>query len=791
MDHQETHTPEANLGSTFSPTSQSNENLSSTFSGASKPEANLSSTFSGTLKHDASLSSTFNGAPIGSFRTKKGTGDDDQDTSDVPERKSFRNAVKFTSASSSSPEWINSVSSDELNQKLEIIGDSRKAKTVGFVIEPKKGPLFHPAPASQNKPSALSTLTTKTAVDFIKKQIDLGDKPKNGPRSDPAMAPLLSIKTPRRMSIAQMAPVASSNGLELIMRSSRTTDEDDRMSRQLMEVKKEVYSVPDVAWKVFWKASTKKDKPINLGREKAVKVFKIPSLSAGTWKFEGWTTDKLSKLPIRSICVSLMLVGSNGMVIFSGEKLYITTTNEMYRYQFDVLENCEPATLEVSAVCPHLIKMPFKATVSQCVPVDEGDAPDIELFDPAKLTGVKKEKYEYACSGWSDIDAIGVSPLTYDHSRAIFEMSRPSKYRQKAEKSGMIRPFLLLVSMHPHRRIFWSKAIGIDVMNKRCFPNPHKEAWYIITKHKTGMKDRTTDAYGEKLNPFARTTNWYEVIYRVSYTVFVKRVVTEGMMKNTEVTKEIRKVIKECKKSYRTGMAGCSDPDQAPIIRMLEEAFMIAFMHKMKDRLLPEKQHAMERLVEESPESMELRNRLLEAGWRNSDLISFAVGIMLYKHPRGIIMEMIGYATSKKDSDALEYATIIFPLIFIFVSPIPYIPMAMLARSAIGYLLKPDPGALLPIVFGICIQRMWLSFAGLRVEDFYVLKGDQGSPTKGSVLPAQLSESMPETTILYPSQLSADKPSPLTVTAGGKVYPRPQGQAATPYRTDDGDPKQD
>jgi hypothetical protein len=43
----------------------------------------------------------------------------------------------------------------------------------------------------------------------------------------------------------------------------------------------------------------------------------------------------------------------------------------------------------------------------------------------------------------------------YDNSMALKELARDSEEKHLAWEHGLIRPFLLLVSMHPKRRAIW------------------------------------------------------------------------------------------------------------------------------------------------------------------------------------------------------------------------------------------------------------------------------------------------------------------------------------------------
>jgi len=123
--------------------------------------------------------------------------------------------------------------------------------------------------------------------------------------------------------------------------------------------------------------------------------------------------------------------------------------------------------------------------------------------------------------GWQSLD--GACAMEFDNSMGVAEMQRCSQYKIKAYKLGMIRPFLLLVSMHPRRRIAWANSLGINLVKKhakdhgkrKTFGDSHWEAHYILTAQRKGFIDRVSRTFREKLNPLARHLDWFQALHRV------------------------------------------------------------------------------------------------------------------------------------------------------------------------------------------------------------------------------------------------------------------------------------
>ena len=66
-------------------------------------------------------------------------------------------------------------------------------------------------------------------------------------------------------------------------------------------------------------------------------------------------------------------------------------------------------------------------------------------------------------------------------AKVRFEMTRESPFRHMAQKEGLVRPFLFLVSMSPHHRALLSIQLGWCPFVQECFGDPHEESWQVTT----------------------------------------------------------------------------------------------------------------------------------------------------------------------------------------------------------------------------------------------------------------------------------------------------------------------
>jgi hypothetical protein len=86
--------------------------------------------------------------------------------------------------------------------------------------------------------------------------------------------------------------------------------------------------------------------------------------------------------------------------------------------------------------------------------------------------------------------------------------------RKKATEAGLIRPFLILLSMDVRQRLKVAASLQMYFPEMDCFGDPHAEAWAILATPFKGLQDRATE-YNEKINKRDRKANWYEIVYRV------------------------------------------------------------------------------------------------------------------------------------------------------------------------------------------------------------------------------------------------------------------------------------
>ena len=95
---------------------------------------------------------------------------------------------------------------------------------------------------------------------------------------------------------------------------------------------------------------------------------------------------------------------------------------------------------------------------------------------------------------------------------------KSSEYKEKARKEGMIRPFLLLVSMPPIMRNKLANLVGISLLAESFFGDPHHEAFHVITS----VQNHCQQFYEKILNKIGKRCNWFDVLRRTIDNVLKK-----------------------------------------------------------------------------------------------------------------------------------------------------------------------------------------------------------------------------------------------------------------------------
>ncbi|GBG24264.1 Hypothetical Protein FCC1311_004822 [Hondaea fermentalgiana] len=150
--------------------------------------------------------------------------------------------------------------------------------------------------------------------------------------------------------------------------------------------------------------------------------------------------------------------------------------------------------------------------------------------------------------GWPTLQ--GACAATYDNAMGVRNMERASNYKTKALKLGLIRPFLLLVSMHPGRRAAWALSLDINIVRCSRFGDPHWEAYTILAHKRNGIVARARHTFREKVNPLSRSLDWYQLLHRVLFGIMsTRRASPLRLLQREQMDQELLRELKDAKVS--------------------------------------------------------------------------------------------------------------------------------------------------------------------------------------------------------------------------------------------------
>lgn len=280
------------------------------------------------------------------------------------------------------------------------------------------------------------------------------------------------------------------------------------------------------------------------------------------------------------------------------------------------------------------------------------------------------------------------------------QLALETEERSLALNVGMIRPFLLLVSMDYATRNQIASVLGFSLYNQEYLGNPHKEAWAILDSKVKGLRRRATESW-ETLNPLAHNVNWYESLHRTGRELFQKLDAVDF--------------------SYRQSIDGCSIPNWTPL-QDLEEEFIKKLGHLQAMHLTAEQLADLDK-IEDSDEVRDLAKRLQTAGFRAPETIRHGIYtihqvIRLGGFNSYIWTVKIAGAMNRKlgTKIVMSQAT---KSVARFASALNVVGWLWLAADMIDLAAGSSLGRLAPVIIQILNQRIWLAGEGVCIEEYY------------------------------------------------------------------------
>eukprot|EP01134_Creolimax_fragrantissima_P002945 CFRG2945T1 len=300
------------------------------------------------------------------------------------------------------------------------------------------------------------------------------------------------------------------------------------------------------------------------------------------------------------------------------------------------------------------------------------------------------------------------------------ELRRQSSYRRFAISRGVIRPFLLLASMHPVKRRVVAKTLGLSTTG--FTDDAHQEAWHMLTDSRKGIIRQATSPLFDKLRKSKSGK-----VYYVDWTVVVERVTRNAFSdynriwnrRNKDIPKTTRQKINKNIKSAKS--AQTINPDKT--IEQLEEILLAAMFEAVKKSLIIENGEMVDGVTRHSVEEraavlQHLRN---EGHFGNESFLQFFVEALLVEPTDDpVILDALKkFAKTREDSYKADIASLCISG-FLMLNPIG-LPVAgpVFFVKAFRLARKIKPGDLLPVITCLSMQRAVLACDGIDINNYY------------------------------------------------------------------------
>lgn len=224
-------------------------------------------------------------------------------------------------------------------------------------------------------------------------------------------------------------------------------------------------------------------------------------------------------------------------------------------------------------------------------------------------------------------------------------MARDSEFKAKAAKAGLLRPFLLLVSLPPAVRCKIALLLSQSTfVVDDTYGEAHVEANRILFGS-GGIQSRTNNTT-ETLNPAVRSSNWYETLYRLA----------DQNIARDELPKQLSRSAAEalCAQCGRTS----TDPQETNLLRDLEVKLLEHAAKQQAEKFSSEAREWIDNAIEHQDRAefaIVFRNMLQTGVWSRA-LETFVIETALFTiySELGASTSFVEISPSKLDVAALQ-----------------------------------------------------------------------------------------------------------------------------------------
>jgi Protein kinase domain len=285
---------------------------------------------------------------------------------------------------------------------------------------------------------------------------------------------------------------------------------------------------------------------------------------------------------------------------------------------------------------------------------------------------------------------------TFDTSQVLEELAKPSRWKDRAMELGYIRPFLMLVSMHPLVRLTVANSLGVDIISKIWYGDAHHEAWDIINLDKKGMRARTVRIADKALKELLGITCWFDTMWRV----------TEKTLSHRKTAVDLKAKVADYNEFLSNFgrdalIAACKSGPQIDVVENLETEWFVALLRRLHEfrshkgrgaTSVPQLFAKLDDIRESSGAALHMLENFEMAGIRAESLILFFANYYFGER-------------YMKDADEGTFQL--------------WLQKERQATASSVLLGKLEYGVLMPAVFLCLFQRTILGASGVPLLPFY------------------------------------------------------------------------
>ena len=359
------------------------------------------------------------------------------------------------------------------------------------------------------------------------------------------------------------------------------------------------------------------------------------------------------------------------------ESIVHVTADDALKESLDLSASTDPSSSSASSISSS------SSSSSSGISENIVGSEEAQTIFSAPLPAGLVERVQHKYPEWPDFKAefeVGHVLGCPDIALIKRNLQVQSVWKERALESGYIRPFLILVSMHPRQRFAFARLLKIDYSNHLWFGEPHRESWEIISHPLEGIRPKTKGS----------NSSWWDTLTQVSDATLAH------FWSND---KDSKKAVLNRPSLGKSEIRQALDNKDDPNLAIVEDIFADS-VHNKLDKLRREESGGHLSLyegpynsVEEAPASLRTLADNLNSAVQN----------------KSIVLKLVNWYGNEgfrkvPDNDKVFLA---------------WVEKERHLNLSNVFLGKSRVRELFPVIFAICLQRLILDMFGISLKDYW------------------------------------------------------------------------